>query len=325
MPGSRASVFGEAEDFEDALRADGVAGLLVTGRGQFRARLTQISLDRLRLASAEEEVARVALVAVPAHTILVLWPTGDRPAPVWGGIEMRSGDMLTLGPGNRVHARTGGLCGWSTIRLPDKELLCYGRAVWSPSLFVPPAPAIWRPAPAAARRLAQLQRAAIRMAEARLGALTDAEAAHGMEQQLIHALVQCLSAGPAEQETPAGRRHRCIIVKFEDLLRADTSLSLTQICEKLGTSERLLRACCKEHLHMGPNRYVRLHRMQQVYRELRSGTPGTASVSEIAQRHGFRDPGRFATNYRAVYGELPSVTFRRVSQHTTALSLRRRM
>src|SRR5690242_15892019 len=129
MPGSRASVFGEAEDLEDAFRADGLAGLLVTGGGQFRARLTQISLDRLRLARAEEEVARVALVAVPANTVLVSWPTGDRPAPVWGGIEMRAGDMLTLGPGNRIHARTGGPCRWDTIRLPDKELLCYGRAL----------------------------------------------------------------------------------------------------------------------------------------------------------------------------------------------------
>lgn len=323
MPGSRASVFGEPEDFEDALRADSVTALLVTGRGQFRARLTQISLDRLRLASAEEEVARVAVVAVPADTVLVSWPIGDRPAPVWGGIEIRTGEMLTLGPGNRVHARTGGSCRWDTIRLPDKELLCYGRALWGPSFFVPPAPAVWRPAPAAGRHLAQLQRAAIRMAEARSGALTDPEAAHGLEQQLIYALIQCLSSGPAAQETPAGRRHRCILARFEDLLRADASHSMTEICAELGISERLLRACCKEDLRMGPNRYVRLQRMQQAHRALRSGTPGTASVSEVARRYGFRDPGRFATNYRALYGELPSATLRRSLRGITELSLHR--
>src|SRR5438270_738813 len=79
MPGSRASVFGEPEDFEEALRADGVAALLVTGRGRFRARLTQILLERLHLASAEEELARVAVVVVPANTILVSWPIGDGP------------------------------------------------------------------------------------------------------------------------------------------------------------------------------------------------------------------------------------------------------
>jgi AraC-like DNA-binding protein len=323
MPGSRASVFGEPEDFEDALRAEGVAGLLVTGGGQFRARLTQVSLDRLRLASVEEEVARVATVAVPGDTVLVSSPIGDRPAPVWGAIEMGAGEMLTLGPGNRVHARTGGSCRWDTIRLPDKDLLCYGRALWGPSFFVPPAPAVWRPAPAAARHLAQLQRAAIRMAEARSGALTDAEAVHGLEQQLIHALVQCLSAGPAAQETSAAARHRCILARFEDLLRADASLSMTEICAELDISDRLLRACCKEYLRIGPNRYVRLQRMQQAHRALRSGTPGAASVSEIARRYGFRDPGRFATNYRAVYGELPSATLRRSLRGIAELSLHR--
>jgi AraC-like DNA-binding protein len=125
------------------------------------------------------------------------------------------------------------------------------------------------------------------MAEARSGALTDPEAAHGLEQQLIYALIQCLSSGPAAQETPAGRRHRCILARFEDLLRADASHSMTEICA------------------------------------LRSGTPGTASVSEVARRYGFRDPGRFATNYRALYGELPSATLRRSLRGITELSLHR--
>jgi len=49
MPGSRASVFGEAEDFPAALSTDSVAGLLVTGRGQSRARLTQVRLDGWQL------------------------------------------------------------------------------------------------------------------------------------------------------------------------------------------------------------------------------------------------------------------------------------
>ena len=65
MPGSRASVFGEAEDFQAALSADGVAGLLVTSRGQFCARLTQLTLDGWRLATVEEEQPRIAFVAVP--------------------------------------------------------------------------------------------------------------------------------------------------------------------------------------------------------------------------------------------------------------------
>src|SRR6516162_8703260 len=71
MPGSRASVFGEAEEFQTALSADGVAGLLVTGRGQFRARMTQVALEGLRLAAVEEQLARIAFVAEPAGMVLV--------------------------------------------------------------------------------------------------------------------------------------------------------------------------------------------------------------------------------------------------------------
>lgn len=58
-------VFGEAESFEAALRAEGFTGLLVTEAGGFRSRLTQITLNRLRLASAEEELALTPLQRQP--------------------------------------------------------------------------------------------------------------------------------------------------------------------------------------------------------------------------------------------------------------------
>jgi len=323
MPGSVTSVFSEAQDFEAALRAEGGAGLLVTGRGAFRARLTQITLDRLRLASAEEEAARIAFFTVPASTVLIWWLIGGSAAPQWGGIEQRAGDMLTLGPGQRVHSRTEGPCRWNAIRLPEEELLRYGRALCGTEFGAPPALAVWRPVSAVMRQLAQLHRAAIRMAQARPGTLADVEAAHGLEQQLIHALIECLSPAPAQEEAPAARRHRRILAGFEDLLQADPFARMAEICAALGVSDRLLRECCNEHLRMGPSQYLRLRRMQQVHRALRNESPDTARVSEVAERYGVRDLGRFASDYRAFYGELPSATLRRGSNGVTVLSLSR--
>jgi AraC family ethanolamine operon transcriptional activator len=78
-------------------------------------------------------------------------------------------------------------------------------------------------------------------------------------------------------------------------------------------------------LGMRPSRYRRLPAMQQVHRALRSGASGAASVSEVARRHGFRGLGRLAANYRALYGELPSVTlWKGLSQELTRLAARRR-
>ena len=62
---------------------------------------------------------------------------------------------------------------------------------------------------------------------------------------------------------------------------------------------------------MSPSSYLRLRRLQQMNRALRSGNQDAAGVAEIARRYGVRDLGRFAVSYRALYGELPSDTLRR--------------
>ena len=322
MPGSRASVFGEAEDFQAALSADGVAEMLLTGRGQFCARLTQIGLERLRLAAVEEVLSRIAFVAVPAGMVLVAFPIERGPSPVWGGIEIPTDGIITFGAGQRLHARTVGSCHWGTIQVPDQQLADYGRALCGTWFVVPPA-ACWQPPRAMVRQLRDLHRAAIRMAEARATVLTDPQAAHGLEQQVLHALIECLSEG-GQEETPTTRRHRDILAGFENLLVGKPFLPIVDICAALGVSERSLRECCKKQLGMGPSGYRRLRAMQQVYRALRSATPDGASVSEVARRYGFRDLGRLAAAYRVLYGELPSATLRRsLHREITHLMLRR--
>jgi AraC-like DNA-binding protein len=310
MPGSVTSVFSEPEDFEAALREDGVLGMLITGPGRFRARLTRITLHRLRLLAAEEHLPRIAFVAAPADAILVLLPTGSGSSPIWGGIGMRAGEIITLGPDQRIHTRIDGPCRWGTLGLPARDLARYGRALSGVELAVPQYIARWQPPPAARRELRQLHQAAIRVAEIRAGLLTDGEAAHGLEQQLIHALVDCLSAGPLDQDVSA-QRHRDILARFEDLLQMQPLLRVAEICAALGVPDRTLRSVCPEYLGVSPSGYLRLHRMQQVHRALRSGNPDAASVAEVARRYGVRDLGRFAANYRALFGELPFATLRR--------------
>jgi hypothetical protein len=123
MPGSATSVFSEPEGFEAALRAEGCLGMLVTGRGQFRARLTQVSLHRLRLSATDETLARIAVVAVPADTLLVSLPRGTESAMISGGIRIGAGEIMTLGAGQRLHARTDGRCRWGLIWLLALEVV----------------------------------------------------------------------------------------------------------------------------------------------------------------------------------------------------------
>jgi AraC-like DNA-binding protein len=59
---------------------------------------------------------------------------------------------------------------------------------------------------------------------------------------------------------------------------------------------------------MSPKRYLLLRRMHLARRALRDGAPTATTVTEIATRYGFWQFGRFAGQYRSLYGELPSVT-----------------
>jgi hypothetical protein len=113
MPGGVTSVFSEADEFEAALLDEGNVDLLVTGPGPFRALLTQVALHSIRLSAAEEYLPRIAFVAVPHDMILVSLVNSSGPSPIWGGIETLAGDMITFGPGERVHTRTEGPCRWT--------------------------------------------------------------------------------------------------------------------------------------------------------------------------------------------------------------------
>jgi AraC-like DNA-binding protein len=319
MPDSVTSAFSEPEDFETAYRAEGCLDLLITGRGQFRARLTQVTLKILRLSSGEEQLSRIAFIATPSDMVRITLRMDRAPSLICGGIATREGEILTLGPGGQVHARTDGSSHWGAISLPVKKLIEYAGTLTGAPFATPAGVQRWRPSPGAWRHLRSLHAAAIRMAAHHPQALVDAKAAHGLEQQLIHAIVECLAEGSADTASRSVRRHQDIMVRFERLLHAqpDRDMRITEVCSTLGVSQRLLRSLCAEHLGMSPTSYDRLRRMSLVRHTLRRGDGAAASVSDVARRYGFRSPGRFAVNYHAAFGEPPSTTLQQGRKRST--------
>jgi AraC-like DNA-binding protein len=315
MPDSVTSTFSEPEDYEDALRKEGCRGLVITGWGQFRAQLTQITLHRLRLSAAEEQLPRIAFITVPNDTIVIAFPIDDGTAPVGRRVKTRSQEIMVLSPGEQVHLRTIGPRRWGAIWFPAEELAQYGSAMMGVPFVAPIATRRWRAPHKAIGRLRGLHAAAIRMAATRPQALVDADAARGLEQQLIDATVDCLSAGSAGEDTRCGRRNRDIMARFEQLLQQGLCrlVPMAETCAALDVSERLLRSLCAEYLGMSPTAYDRRRRMSLARRSLRLGALETASVSEVARHYGFRNLGCFAINYRAAFGESPSATLRRGS------------
>ena len=311
MPGSTISVFSEPDDFQTALRSPRSTELLVTEAGQFWARLTRVALHDLWLTAADERLSRVAVISLPPGLVRITW-TAERGELVLGGIKLAAGDVVTHCSSYCLHERITGHCGWRDITIPARLLKFYSRALVGAPIVVPPGVRLWRPPGAALRRLIALHAAATRVANAQPGRAATAEAAHGLEQEIIEVLVESLSGKPTNTNTSWAERDTELAIRFERLIqkRLRKVNPATELCACLNVAGRTLRACCHRQLGMGPQRYLRLRRMQLARRALRTADPGVAIVSRVALHYGFRDLGRFSSEYREVFGELPSATLR---------------
>jgi len=112
-------------------------------------------------------------------------------------------------------------------------------------------------------RLHRLTKAAAGLAEDAPAVLGHPEAARGLEQALIGAMVDCLSsAGPNEDRTTL-RQHAAIMRRFHEAIErhGNEPLYVPEVCEEIGASERTLRTCCQEHLGTGPKHFLLLRRM----------------------------------------------------------------
>lgn len=92
------------------------------------------------------------------------------------------------------------------------------------------------------------------------------------------------------------------------------SLSIPELAKMVGVPERTLRTAFYRYYGLSPSELLRIARLNRVRQLLLASTPEQTTVSRVAFDLGFWDLGRFAGNYRELYGELPSTTLRKPAQ-----------
>jgi AraC-like DNA-binding protein len=317
MVASGTATFDNPADYQAAF--DGASlKLTLTGGGNFKARLTWLNLRYLRVVRGRENVPRIAYISLPPERAVFSFPTGTAPA-VWSGLKLRFGNILFRSRGQRTHQWTAGESQWGHISLPPEQFAACGKALTGMEMALPPDGRVLRPSGGAAARFLRLHSRVCRLAETRHELIGHPEVARALEQELLHALVNCLAADDADSDLETRRHHANIMVRFEDALSAHVGprLNVPKLCATLGVSERTLRVCCNEFLGISPTRYHLLRRLNTVRSALQRADPATASVAEIARSFEFSELGRLAATYRAVFGELPSTTLRRVMVEST--------
>jgi len=162
-------------------------------------------------------------------------------------------------------------------------------------------------------KLQRLHAAAGHLAEEAPEIIVNPDAARGLEQALVEAMISCLVDGEVREDGVAQRHHEIVMRRFWRVVEENPEqpLYIPEICRKIGVSESTLRMCCQEHLGMAPKRYLLLRRMALTRRALRQAEPDVTSVTAIGTRYGFWELGRFAVVYQSLFGESPSATLRR--------------
>jgi AraC-like DNA-binding protein len=308
MGSSILATFREADALQAAMRAVGILRLTTTQKGRFRARFRQVMPNRLRLISVEESLPRIAFVKVPLDRILVAFTREKSSCQSWNGIRTHAGHLVVLDSGACAHARTDGPSRWRAICLPKRELARYAHALTGGALRMPEGVSHWHTRSTALQELQAIHFQTIRSMRTVSEALATSEGGHGLEQQLIHALVECLSESASQLPT---RDHR-VMASLEELLLAEPNRvwSASEVGRMLGMSGRSIQQSCQACIGMSPQSFLRLLRLHAVHRALRHPASSPTSVAEVGQQYGFRHPGHLAVAYRALFGELPSHTLR---------------
>ena len=306
------TTFSDAVDYQSSIR-EAKVNLVFHSQKDFAARLSRVELQHLRLLRGQENLPRVAHVSLPPDLTFIAFPTRHDPPQIWNGEQLQPGEIVFYGLGQSVHQRTRGPSQWALILLAPERLAACCKALNEIILTPSRDATILRPPHVCATRLFRLHAKACRLAETNPELIDHPEVARAIEQEVLHALVNCLTSAEIQHYSAPRLHHMKIIARFEAVIvrHVGRQVKIPKLCNLIGVSERTLRTCCAEFLGISPYQYVRLQHLNMVRSALRHANSSTETVADLARRYGFWELGRFAGIYRSVFGESPSATLRR--------------
>lgn len=124
---------------------------------------------------------------------------------------------------------------------------------------------------------------------------------------VVDVLAGALDSASGALTRPAALSASALVTRAHRLVAAsgDEPPSIEALCARLGTSRRTLQNSFMAVSGESPLQYLRSVRLGLARAQLRAGA-GKVSVTEIALANGFSHLGRFAGDYKALFGETPS-------------------
>lgn len=229
------------------------------------------------------------------------------------GEEVLPGDVFRLARGDVNDYRVTGHMRFAVISLRPDLLLRHGaedtvwgdRSVWERRQ--------WFRASLTTRAL--LARSVHRIASQvlHLDWTVTGQALRQLQAELIEPLLWGITSGDPRSNERHVSSPATIVRRVEEWVdgQPPAAIQIADLCRALHLSRRTLHRAFAETLGMGPARYLTLKRLSAVRTELRRSDPAAIKVTDTAIKYGFWELGRFAREYRQMFGERPSETLSR--------------
>src|SRR5690242_6032126 len=193
MPQSAIFQSSDPYDHQRSLRAEAVE-VVVTAPGDFRGEVARIDVDRLWLQRGRESLPRVVHSTVSKTRNGIFFLADAQQAPTHHtGKEFPPGCMMVYSAGAEHHHRSSVACHWAAMSLDLEDLAAAGRAITGRDLTAPKISELIGPPMPLMDRLLRLHAAAGDLAATAPDILEHAEVAKAIAQELIHAMVRCLT------------------------------------------------------------------------------------------------------------------------------------
>ena len=281
--------------------------------GRFFGKIAIAHTAHMQMGRVSWNTAIQARGQAPHGTRAIAVPIGSNPAPSFYGAAIGGKEVVTEQEGTEVDFRGAKTCEFLLMSVGVSLLQRHAAALWGEPFESRVVDGRMNLGTVAARtRLAHCWLLVFARVQRDPAALSNPHVARMVEHSVLNALLW-IAAPPPGRSLPA--RRQVLARRAEEFIRVriDAPITLFDICDWVGASERSLHLGFLERFGMSPMAYLKVLRLNRARRQLRDAAPGT-SVTDVAMRSGFLHLGRFATDYGRFFGEWPSATLRHLPQ-----------
>lgn len=226
------------------------------------------------------------------------------------GVPLRAGMIVTLPPGSAIEANINpGLVHAGAVMPVDQW-----RAMLSCATGMTEDPGAVRLAPAQTQALtAQLHETFDFLAGSSMQPQSG-ERLRNTFNAYAMALGEAFAAGEGRYEAidrTAHRLHRQAHAARDYVCaHLGEPIPIPRLCTAIGVSRRQLEYAFRSTFDVSPREFIYLRRLNEIRRALIAARGDGRTVTDVALEHGIDHLGRFAVNYRVLFGESPSETVR---------------